>query len=585
MFAILLMAPLAVQAQDSAGSAPENGASALMKAIPDNALGFVLVNNISQADAAISRLGTAMQMPMPGVLTILKMQLGIQQGLDEDGSAGIALLPSDSAKKSRFGFAPIVFVPVSDYKSFVRQFQPDDASSEIASVTIAGKPMIVGHKGSFAVFAKPGAKAELAKAIAAAGGVDSMVESFEPWLARHQVSLVATPTGTKVALQAAIKGLKQIKKLMSVMPDKGQAHQVQAAFDMYEALLTKTAAEIDAFAVDVNVDANNNLAIDSRSAVVMGGSWADALSELKPGDENRFAGLRAKPFMFAGEFVVPKEWADSVASLFATYFDQLDGFSENLSPEQQAKYLEAYAATMKDIGSSTFVVGVPKPGETIYDGTIAVIKVDNAKAALDRNEKAIREMSAITAGQANAPMKFTEIKRSEIAGVDALTGNVDLSGMAAAQKDPGTTKLMGMMFGPKNTFTSRDLIVDDHTLLSVFGSEENAKKALEEFKNPTPSFASDPAVQTTMKLLPARAQWIGLISVNGYVDMLREIFAGLAPDESVQIPEFPAMPPIGFAAEGSSRGLETTMVIPSETLAKGATVIRQAALGHKHKSK
>ncbi len=90
LLAALLIAP-AVQAQQKAESAADNaGAKSLLKAIPDNALGFVVVHNLSHADAAISRLGSAMQMPIPGVLTILKMQLGIQQGLDESGSAGIA---------------------------------------------------------------------------------------------------------------------------------------------------------------------------------------------------------------------------------------------------------------------------------------------------------------------------------------------------------------------------------------------------------------------------------------------------------------------------------------------------------------
>ena len=489
LFAALLVARR-LQAQNDAGPAALGSVrKALLKAIPSNALGFVVVNNLSQADAAISRLSSAMQMPMPGVLTILKMQLGIQQGLDENGSAGIALLPIESAERPGLGFATAVFIPVADYKNFIGQFHPDDASAEIASVTVAGKPMIVGHKGSFAVFANAHYTVELARAISATGGVDSMVESFEPWLARHQISLVATPTGSKVAMQAASKGLKKIKKFMSMMPDKDQAHQAQAAFDMYDAMLTKTAAEIDSFAVGVNVDASNNLAIDSRNALVMGGSWADALGELKPGNKTRFTGLRAEPFMFAGEFVVPNEWTDSMASLFGSYFDQLYGTGKNLSPEQQKKYLEAYASTMKDIRSSSFVVGLPKQGETVYDGTIVVTKVDDAKAALDRCEKAYREMSAITTGQAGAPMKFTDIKRSEIGGADALTdeltGTIDMSGMVAAQgKDPATAKMMAMMFGPDTKLTARDIIVDDHTLLCVFGSEENAKKALRAIQKP-----------------------------------------------------------------------------------------------------
>ena len=53
-------------------------------------------------------------------------------------------------------------------------------------------------------------------------------------------------------------------------------------------------------------------------------------------------------------------------------------------------------------------------------------------------KRRIANEAAITTGQAGAPMKFTDIKRSEIGEpadelTDELTGTIDMSEMVAAQ--------------------------------------------------------------------------------------------------------------------------------------------------------
>ena len=67
-------------ASPGSSSGPEAlrfSAGAFLKAFPAMYARLRGGDNLSQADTAISRLSSAMQMPMPGVLTILKMQLGI----------------------------------------------------------------------------------------------------------------------------------------------------------------------------------------------------------------------------------------------------------------------------------------------------------------------------------------------------------------------------------------------------------------------------------------------------------------------------------------------------------------------------
>jgi hypothetical protein len=143
--------------------------------------------------------------------------------------------------------------------------------------------------------------------------------------------------------------------------------------------------------------------------------------------------------------------------------------------------------------------------------------------------------------------------------------------------DPVSAKLMPRMFGPDGILTIRILIADDHTLLAAYGTEEHAKEALAAFKNPKSSLASDPEVATTLKLLPPQAQWVGLLNLKGYVDLIGGVISAVAPAGTpMNLPEFPSMPPIGFAAEAGRAGLDTQMVLPAETIVGISKVVRHA---------
>ena len=225
-----------VRAQTGPASEP------VLKAIPDDALGFVLINHLDQTDKAISKLAATAQAPVPGVLSLFKLQAGIQEGLDENGSAAVALLPGSDGKP-----LPVALFPVTDYKKFIAQFHPNDAAAETTGVSIAGHALIAGHKGSFALFTLPDQKERLAKMIASTEGVDTLVESVEPWIGRHQISLVATPTGSKMLFQAGAAAIKQFGPALANLQGKKQSAQIAAAFKMYSELFTKASEEADAF--------------------------------------------------------------------------------------------------------------------------------------------------------------------------------------------------------------------------------------------------------------------------------------------------------------------------------------------------
>jgi len=573
MFFTALAFATRIQAQaDSAATVDP-----VLKAIPDDALAFAMINDLAKTDSSISKLATLVQAPAPSGLSMLKSMAGIQEGFDENGSAAIALMPDKSAEGAKP--FPVIYLPVTDYKKFIAAFKPDDATAETTGVTIANQAMVVGHKDSFAAFTVPDHKAQLAKVIASTKGVDTIVGSFKPWIGKHQISIVGTPTGSKTALQAASEGLKTVRAIIAAQPNAQQTAQVTAAFDMYQSVLAKASTEVDSFGFGLGLDENSNLSIDSHTTLIAGGAWDTATKGLKAAEGNRFAGVQAAPFVFAFEGIWPEQWGDAMADLTASMTASMTKASggEGMDEQQQKNYADAMRSLMKGLHGMSFVMGTPKPGGSMYDGMAASMKVDDASSFLTNYRKSMDQVIDATKDLKNFPFKFSDVKKIEIDGHSGLAISMDMSGMLA-NGDPATAKLMQTMFGPTGKLTTRLLVADDHTLVVAYGSEDHAKEVLAAYKNPQSSLASDPDVATTLKLLPPHAQWVGLVSIKGYMDLIRSVLAGAIPagGPAINLPELPAMPPIGFTAEAGTTGLDTQMILPAETLGTISKVSRHA---------
>ena len=100
-----------VQAADST---TPGAALPVLKFVPDDALAVVIVNHLNQADEQVTKLTSEMQIPVPGLLMLVKMQTGIHEGVDDSGSAVLVLMPGEAEGSLPIG---VKFVPVSDFRN------------------------------------------------------------------------------------------------------------------------------------------------------------------------------------------------------------------------------------------------------------------------------------------------------------------------------------------------------------------------------------------------------------------------------------------------------------------------------------
>lgn len=555
---------------------PPPTADPVLKQIPDDALGFLLIKNLDKTDKAISKLGTAIDAPIPSLLSLLKGQAGIHEGFDENGSAAITFLPESESDEGRSTRVPFLLLPVSDYKKFIGQFQPKDAAAEITSVTFAGREMVVGHKGAFAVFALPDNKDRLETMIAATSSVDAVAEAFVPWMDRQQIAIVATPRGTKLLLKAAIAGLKNLQALMSALGNQPNAEQLKATINLYDKLLGQAGDQVEAIGFGLALDDQSNLSINSHTTFIPGSEWGAALRRVKPSKEGRFAGLRAAPFIFAAEGELPKGWGKGLAEFGFAYMAQLSP-SASAKPDEatQKKYDDAMESMLEGVRSMSFTLSPTKPGESIYDGMVQLTRVEDTKAYLPQYEKSIEEFGKVLDELKEPMVKFSGVKKIDVDGAPGLELTMDMSAMFASMKGTRSEEVKSVLFGNGDgKLTAWMVAGGPHTIVTTFGTEEHAKKALADFKKAKSQFAKNAEVAATLKLLPEKAEWVGLVSVKGYAEMISNITSSM--NVPFKMPELPAMPPIGFAAESGGFGLNTNLVFPVKTLAGVSKAVHQA---------
>jgi hypothetical protein len=165
-----------------AADPPALPALSVLKVVPEDALAVVVVSRLDRADERLGKLAAEMQLPIPSVLPLLKSMSGVHEGLDERNSAVLAILPGAAG-----GGVPamVKFIPVTDYGKFISQLHATEAAGEIAEITLAGQPAVVGHKGDFAVVASKADRDAVKSVLASVRGIAPVVGSLSGWIGEH----------------------------------------------------------------------------------------------------------------------------------------------------------------------------------------------------------------------------------------------------------------------------------------------------------------------------------------------------------------------------------------------------------------
>lgn len=546
--------------QKEAGAKGAASTQSALEIVPQGALGFGIIRNISELDAKIGGLAKDLQIAAPGALATIRALSGVQEGLEDKGSVVVAIVSGEGGDQP----VAVVYVPVTDYKKFVTQLRAADANAEQTEVVVAGQDFAVTKKGNYAALTATRNADRLKEVAAAKSGSIRLAAGLTQWTGDHDAFLVFMPEAIKRGIGPVREGLQQAKAAFPA--DNEQLQNVGAIFDVYDKLFATIEKEITHFAVGLRID-QGNIYLNSHSVFIADGSLAQAAKDVKRPAQSGLASLPAGSYIMAFDGTFPEAWFKGMASFSAQAMRMMTPpGGEKLSDDDIKKITQSMQKSMAGVQSMAMRIGQLQPGKSMYANMSGAMRVTNSREFLASYEASIREMSKAFEKSGNPIFKSYEISKADIGGVQTLQVSMEFSGMLQAAGDPNAQKVIELMLGPEGKLTAYIAPADANTVVIAY-SKEALAETLETAKKKSESLATQPEIGQTVKLLPKDSQWTVFINPKGVVEFASTIVANFAPGGPGRLPPFADTSPVGFGARMTEQGCETSLVIPKDVLA------------------
>ena len=545
--------------------------------IPDDALGLAVIKNLSDASSRVQKLTQKMQLTVPALLPMAQLYTGAQRGLDDKGSLAAAMFPSDE-ENAPWSSTIAVFVPVTDYKVFVAQLLPDDATAEISEVTISGRQFLVTNKGEFAVLATSDAKPLLKHIRGASNSVATMLKPLQPWLAKQQIAVVLTPAGKKHAVKAVNRFIGIAAKAAGQVADgadddtPGGVQAVQSAGEAMEAfkdLLAAVDAQVTHLGIGASIDDATVLRASARLIFEPDGGLSQWARTARPPIDGLLAGL--PPDKFALAYGGAAVQFHPAVNKIVDRMTQVGLMTVGLDDQDRKKLSEIMIRYRDGQTSTAGLLGQLRPGDSIIATSMQIEHVKDAEQHL----KVMREMFAVMAKAqfpgADPAKPLYELRDVTVGDIKALEVTTDLTALvrAGGGGQQGVAEAMRGFFskliGSAGVMRAYSAVADDHTVVTAY-SKGQLQRGVKHIRSGVPGLEADDEIAKTDKLLPQGAQWAAYISPQGVIQWIDMVVKQLPAESKYNVPPFPPSDPIGVAAKVSADGMDAELVLPESVV-------------------
>lgn len=548
-------------------------AEGVVDQIPASSLGFVVVPNLQQASADIDATAQRMRLGQPGLLRVVKLGLGLSDGLAEQGDAAFVVVPVNGV-----GAPQGAILVQADYDKLTAQLNPVEHSEGISKVKLADRDHLIARKGGYAVIAPPHMEAAVKLILSSEQSVQ-MDEKTRAFAQRGDAYVYVGNMGVRMFTATAKGFLAQVKQQLQ---QAGPQMELSAAgIGIYEKLFDWAETGVKDVVVSMQVSDDGDIHIAKRVAL---SKPTDVGEPAGDGPRRQLAELPDWPYLVAAAGQMNEsEMFDEWIRMSMDMMKSLQG--AELTEEQQAKFREASRKTMQGVKGMAFTFGVPDKDQSIYGRMGLVMHVENAKAYIDNYVEGTRMTSELLGDGGALPYKIKVIEKREVAGRPGFKFQIQLqlnALLGAGAGAPQIKDLLDKMYGEGGLITVYGAAADDHRVVIGYTSIENVEKLIAAAKPGQGLTGED--VQTTSELLPQTAQVAGYFSAQGmvqYMQWVMNLASSIAPQEVVlpQFPEFDDSPPWGFAFQHTGDALEATLVAPAGNIeAIGAYIPRVRAM-------
>jgi hypothetical protein len=551
-------------------------AESILDYVPDDALGFAVVRNLSATNAKMERVIALFQdaspMPIPAPLPVIKAATGLGAGVDEQGDAVLALLPGDHGITDP---RPLLLVSISDYAQFATSIN-GDVSGEICRVTIAGEEILAAKLDKYAALMNVEHRDQLQAFLASGKRTNSSVEALSGWLARTDVAIVLTRVGIDLITDIG-KANKQAEAGPQLVNEN--LRQAQQTLAMYEGIRELLGIEIAAVGAGLAIDDDANVRLLSQAVLSDDYKATIALGKL-PSAASPYKGYSDQPYVAAIGGLLPKGFADSSAILMRDLLKanpQSHGF-ENLTDQDWQNFEDSWRAYLAGISSVSVIAYLGADEDPLVSNIYGILNVESAAAYLASYTESIKKWNSLLKLTTSDIALEYELTDEKVAGREGLLTTINLGEAADDPNVPMIKFIIDSLLGEDGQLRIYLVPANDKTVVFGIDTVEDIAAGVESVADGETGLSDSASIQQTLKLIDSPAAWTGVVSPQGCVEWVLRVYtkllAQLGP-AAPELPEYPDTPPVGFGLSLSKGRMTAELVWPVEALEGLAAYIKK----------
>jgi hypothetical protein len=552
----------------------------VLQQAPRDALGLLVVRNLSEADAKASRVLSAFGSHLPGPLALLKSIAGIQAGLDERRDLMLVLLPTQ-ANSPRLSLA--LWLPVNDYAALVHSLD-GDPGRRVAAVTLAGEDLLVVQQDDWAVLMDPDQRDRLEMLGETKQSPPQDVEEWASWVDTNDATVVVLPAGRQAAWAWA-----ESEDLFSSAPEPPPAdvpigqqlfgrptprprpsgnwpaiRQWIRSVVAERPELADWAVKIEGGACGVRFAPNGDTVVGVKLAIADDAAAQTTLADPLPiysGGEFVLTGSGSVSPQWVIPAVAPyvRQVANELANEYATPVDE----------QNVVKFRQAVEQAIAEIRSFAVLTRPGVAADAVFSNNFLVLRVASADEFLALVAQSVECWNEMLGDPQSALKLAFKSKSISVTGHDGTEYSVDI---VAAINEPATPA-MNKLFGPESLFRLQSVKIDPTTVLLTCATEVQIAQIIAEMNKKLEPASDRSELRDTAILLDQSHDWHLFFSPHGYTAwMKRQMDAVLGPViGGPVVPQFPKSPPLGIAGGVDGQVLWIEAAAPIETIRSAAT--------------
>ncbi len=555
------MAPAALHAAD------------LLDEVPNDALGFVVVHNLSAFDAKVGRLATTLHHNLPRPLELLQLTAGVSEGLKADGDIMLVLFP-ESGDGGAWRYC--VWVPVADYDKFLNSVHAKSVDG-ISTATIAGEDLLVVRRKEWALVMDPDQRERLLE-LANATPAPPPMPAWKPWMNSNDVTVVSFATGLRElqnwldedadAEERSGSSAQANGAFGPVNPngDRGAMPVTRGAGDSLQNVkveyrkwvacspeLSQALQQVTAAAMGVRLDESGNATAGVRAAINK--EFTDELvGKTEKGSSslpNSAYGGGGFAIVGGGRVATPLLGDLTSAYVRRTALDLVQVEKTELDPEALKLLLESVEKATVQVKSVAVLSQPGEPPQPVYTNNFTVLRVESSKTFAEQADEVMRLWNKASRDAKGGTHEVFDVNETKVGEHAAKEYSLDVAAMDGGPALPEVRQAMEKLFGAGGKLRVWIVPVDDETVLLATATEEQAGAAVKLLERKQPMDWQGSEFAAASLLTPSEGDWRVFVDAHRYTDWARRESMAMIGVPVVGGPlvfDFPASPPLALAA-------------------------------------